>query len=214
MKQKIMESIFSSKIFLYFSPLLKYLVPLGFLKIWQGVYTSWEDAPGDDDVFEGTIWVNKVTYRAKKDLKAYRHNKTLFSTALTQDYILPVAGGMLLPTIKENLCVLDFGGGMGTSYFPLISSIPSPENVEFHIVEGKSICEQGEKFLKGFTKLHFHERLPKLNKNIHIVHAGSSIQYVANWKGLLVDFVNYHPRILILEDLMAGDIPSFITCML
>ena len=180
------------------------------INIWERVYSSWEEAP-DDDVHEGEVWINKVTDRAQEALAAYRSNETVSLAALTQDYILSVAGGMLLSSIKGDLCVLDFGGGMGASYFPLISSIPNPEKVEFHIVEGKTICERSREILGEFTKLHFHKQLPQLAKPVHIVHAGSSIQYVSNWKGLLAEFINYRPHLLILEDLMAGDIPSFIT---
>ena len=43
--------------------------------------------------------------------------------ALNKDYILSLTGAMLLSSIDGNLCVLDFGGGMGVSYLPLISSI-------------------------------------------------------------------------------------------
>ena len=66
MKQKIMEAILTSKNFSCFAPLTKYLVSMGLFNVWKGVYTSWEEAPGDDDVFEGEVWINKVTDRAQK----------------------------------------------------------------------------------------------------------------------------------------------------
>tara|TARA_B100000315_G_scaffold132657_1_gene122152 strand:- start:7513 stop:8283 length:771 start_codon:yes stop_codon:yes gene_type:complete len=181
------------------------------INIWEGVYNSWEEAPGDDDAHEGKVWINKVTDRAQKALVAYRSNETVSLAALTQDYVLSVAGGMLLSSIKGDLCILDFGGGMGASYFPLISSVSHPEKVEFHIVEGKTICKRSREILGDFAKLHFHEQLPPLPRPVHIVHAGSSIQYIADWKGLLAEFADYRPRLLVLEDLMAGNIPSFIT---
>ena len=181
------------------------------INIWEGVYNCWEEAPGDDDVFEGKVWVDKVTSRAQKALTAHRSNETVSLAALNKDYILSVAGAMLLSSIDGNLCVLDFGGGMGASYLPLISSVPDFEKVEFHIVEGKIICERGREILGDFPHLQFHEQFPKLANPVHIIHAGSSIQYVSDWKELLAEFAKYQPRLLVLEDLMAGDIPSFIT---
>ena len=80
------------------------------INIWEGVYNCWEEAPGDDDVFEGKVWVDKVTSRAQKALAAYRSNETVSRAALNKDYILSVAGAMLLSSIDGNLCVLDFGG--------------------------------------------------------------------------------------------------------
>jgi|TARA_B100000959_G_scaffold137420_2_gene144465 putative methyltransferase (TIGR04325 family) len=181
------------------------------INVWEGVYSSWEEAPGDDDVFDGTVWIGKVTDRAQKAVAAYRSSESVSLATLNKDYILSVAGGMLLSSLEDDLRVLDFGGSMAASYFPLIASMPDPDKVEFHIVEGKIICERGKEVLSDFPKLHFHQQLPQLPQPVHIVHAGSSIQYVLDWKGLLAEFTNYRPRLLILEDLMAGDIPSFIT---
>ncbi len=211
MKHKLIEAIFSSKNSSYLFPVIECLVSLRLLNVWEGMYNSWEEAPQDDNTHEGKIWINKVTNQAQEALAAYRSGKNVSLASSTQDYILSLAGGILLSLIEGNLCILDFGGGMGASYFPLISSIPDPEKVEFHIVEVKTICKQGQKILGDFPKLHFHEKLPKLSKPIHIIHAGSSIQYVSDWKGLLAEFINYRPHILILEDLPAGDIPTFIT---
>ena len=209
MIQKILETLFSSKNSFFLSPLIQLLVSLRILSFWEGVYNSWEEAPNDDDIFKGTIWVGQVEDRAKKDIAAYNRCK-IVPPPLILDYILPVVGGMLLPS-KKKLCVIDFGGGMGASYFPLISSIPHPEKIEFHIIEGKKICERGQKILKQFTNLHFHTQLPNLSKTVDIVHAGSSIQYVKNWKLLLKELTDYQPSLLVLEDLMAGNIPSFVT---
>jgi putative methyltransferase (TIGR04325 family) len=100
---------------------------------------------------------------------------------------------------------------MGASYLPLISSVPDFEKVEFHIVEGKIICERGREILGNFAHLHFHEQLPQLASPVHIIHTGSSIQYVSDWGKLLAEFAKYQPRLLVLDDLMAGDIPTFIT---
>ena len=118
---------------------------------------------------------------------------------------------MLLSSSEDSLCILDFGGGMGTSYFPLISSLPDTKKVEFHIVELKTICDLANKILGDFPQLHFHESLPKISKEVDIIHAGSSMQYISDWKGWLDEFVNYRPRILILEDILTGNIPSFVT---
>ena len=210
-KHKLIGAIFTSKVSSYLSPLIELLVSLRFVNVWEGVYSCWEDAPQDDNVLESNISINKVTNQALKNLAAYSSGNNFPLASSTQDYILSLAGGMLLSSSEENLCILDFGGGMGTSYFPLISSLPDPKKVEFHIVELKTICDLAQKILGDFSQLHFYEKLPNLSKPVHIIHAGSSIQYVSNWKDLLAEFANYRPRILILEDILAGEIPSFIT---
>ena len=210
-KHKLIETVFTSKFSSHLSPLIKLLVSLRLVNVWEGIYNSWEDAPRDDSHFEDNIWIKKVTDQAQKNLTAYNSGKNLCLASSTQDYILSLVGGMLLSSSENNLCVLDFGGGMGTSFFPLIASLPDSKKIEFHIVEIKTICEGAQKILGDFSQLYFHEELPKLSKPVSIIHAGSSIQYVSDWKGLLASFIDYQPEILVLEDIMAGDIPSFIT---
>ena len=210
-KHKLVEAIFTSKISPYLSTLIELLVSLRLVNVWEGVYNSWEDAPRDDNDFEDNIWINKVTNQAQKNIKACRSGNNFCLASSTQDHILSLVGGIVLSSSESNLCVLDFGGGMGTSFFPLITSLPDPKKVEFNIVEVKTICDIAQKILGGFPQLYFHEKLPKLSKPVNIVHAGSSIQYISDWKGLLAAFIDYQPEILILEDVMAGDIPSFIT---
>lgn len=179
--------------------------------VWEGVYETWEAAPGDNDVFDDDVWLEKVTQRAKDALAEYRAPSALSPVTRIRDYILPVAASMIWSSCKGKLRVLDFGGGMASSYFPLISSLPDPESVEFHVIEGREICLRSKEILGGFKKLHFYEQQPETSRSFDIVHAGSSIQYVEDWKGLLASLLEYNPKLLVLEDLMAGDIQSFIT---
>ena len=210
-KHRIIEKIFTSKSSKYLSPLIEYLVLAGVLKVWDGVYNSWEEAPENKDVLEEKIWINKVNRQVDNAIAAYGSGECFFLASSTQDFFLSLAAGMLISSIKEDLRILDFGGGMGASYFPLISSVSEPERVDFHIVEVKKICNLGKSKLGKFSKLHFYEKLPELHAPIHIVHAGSSIQYIPDWKGLLSKFVDYRPKFLILEDVPAGKIPTFVT---
>lgn len=179
--------------------------------VWEGIYDSWEKAPGDNDAFDGKVWLGKVTQRAKVAIEEYQTNATVSPVTRIRDYILPVAASMLWSSHGNDLRILDFGGGMAASYFPLISSLPSSDNVEFHVIEGKEICLKSREILGEFKNLHFHHFLPKTSNPFHIVHAGSSMQYVEDWKYLLAKFLEYSPKLLVLEDLMAGDLESFVT---
>jgi putative methyltransferase (TIGR04325 family) len=211
LKHKLIEVVFTSKFSSYLSPLIEFLVFLGVLKVWDGVYNTWENAPQDEDVLEEKIWINKVTTQANNAIAAYRSGENLSLASSTQDFIVSLAGMILLSSTDDDFRILDFGGGMAASYFPLISSVPNPERIEFHVVEVQAICNLGRKLLTEFSNLYFHEKLPELSKPTHIVHAGSSIQYIPDWKGLLSEFVNYRPELLILEDIPTGNIPTFVT---
>jgi putative methyltransferase (TIGR04325 family) len=179
--------------------------------VWEGVYDCWEGAPGDNDAFDDKVWLGKVTQRAQDAIADIRSSATVSPATRTRDYILPVAASMLKSSVEGDLRILDFGGGMAASFFPLISSLSDCESVEFHVVEGKEICIKSWEILSDFKNLHFHQQLPEISSPVHIVHSGSSIQYVEDWKNLLATFIKYSPQLLVLEDLMAGDVRTFVT---
>ena len=44
-----------------------------------------------------------------------------------------------------------------------------------------------------------------------MVHTSSAIQYLENWKDILLKFSKYKPEYISLSDVFAGDIPTFVT---
>ena len=180
-------------------------------KVWEGVYKNWNDAPADDGVFDGDIWIQKVTDRAIKARQDYLSSGTISFGALSHDYVLPVVASMALGSGGKNLKILDFGGGLAASYFPVVAAQPDSKKIEFHVVEGKRVCQQAEEMFRDRPLLHFHDELPKLQDKVHIVHSGSALQYIEDWKGLLARLCGYNPRYLVLADVMAGDIETFVT---
>ena len=93
---------------------MELLVSLGFINVW-------EDAEQDKNIFEEKVWVNKATNQVEKNLTDYRSGNNLRLAPPAQNYILALAAGTLLFSSEDDLQVLDFGGGLGTSYFELIS---------------------------------------------------------------------------------------------
>jgi len=180
-------------------------------KIWEGVYKNWGDAPGDEDVFDGDIWVQKITRRAEEARRDYLAPGSISPAAISHNYVLPVVAGMALGFGNKPLRILDFGGGLAASYFSVVAALPESEKIEFHVVEGKKVCEQARVMFQNEPLLHFHDKLPKLTDPVHIVHSGSALQYIEDWKGLLADLCSYRPCYMVLADVMSGDVETFIT---
>ena len=45
-----------------------------------------------------------------------------------------------------------------------------------------------------------------------IIHIGSTLQYIENWKNLLTTLnERYRPKYFVFSDLLAGDIPTFVS---
>ena len=174
--------------------------------LWEGVYQVWDEAPQDDGVFEEDIWISKITEQAKKDREDLRSIGTL-----SYDYVLPIICAMTVAQNKEILRILDFGGGLGRGFFSLVGSLPLKEKIEFHVVETKAVSEQGQKLFADEPGLFFHDELPQLSDPVHIVHLGSTLQYVDDWISLIRSLASYQPKFLALDDVMAGDIKPFVT---
>ncbi len=175
--------------------------------VWEGVYDSFEKAGGDTNAFDSTQWIDKQIQRVEQLLSEIE-NETLAS----KDYPMPLMAAMLCP-FKEKLSVLDFGGGMGLQYLELISSIPNAENkIIYHVVDGKASIKNRPESLNKFKNLHFHEDLDSLKSIVDILHIGSTLQYIDDWRGLLKVLVDkFNPKYAVFSDFMAGDVPSFVT---
>ncbi|GMQ82799.1 MAG: hypothetical protein BMS9Abin05_2261 [Rhodothermia bacterium] len=178
--------------------------------IWDGIYETFAQSSGDENVFESTIWIKKISERAKESLRAMRAESAVPAVAVNRSYILPVIGA-LVQARRGKLSVLDFGGGLGASYLPTIAGMPAEANVEFHVVEGEAVVKEGRKLFEDYPQLHFYSELPSLDEPIDIVHAGSALHYVEEWKSMLGALVHYAPRYLIFADLPAGNIKTFVT---
>ena len=58
-------------------------------KVWDGVYRSFAEAAGEDTVFEGNVWLDKMVTRASMALSAAQAQGSIPPVAVTVDYALP-----------------------------------------------------------------------------------------------------------------------------
>ena len=69
----------------------------------------------------------------------------------------------------------------------------------------------GNKLFKYNKRIKFLSELPKTVSGIDIIHVGSALQYVENWRKMLKEFVRLKPSYILFTDLQAGDIPTYVT---
>ena len=175
--------------------------------VWEGVFENFTEAGGDPDAFDSDIWIQKQGKKIEKSYKNYLNRNTV-----SKDYPLPLVVAMLLLE-QEKLSILDFGGGMGIQYLDIISKVHDAEKaVKFTIVDGASTLKNVPGFMRKFKNLSYEEDLKNVHGNFDIIHIGSTLQYIEDWKTLLEHFKNkYNPTYFVFSDLMAGDIPSFVS---
>jgi putative methyltransferase (TIGR04325 family) len=178
-------------------------------EIWQGVYLNFVETGGDPNVHEGQVWIEKQVGQAKATIGKYETDATISPVGLTTDYALSYIAATVAKEGKP-LKIIDFGGGLGVSFLPLKSVLPDNQPLEFCVVEGKLICEQGKKLFENYAEISFTEQMPS-TECVDIIHAGSSMHYVDDWIELLKQFSQYTPKFLIFADLPAGDIETFVT---
>jgi len=176
--------------------------------VWEGVFESFAEAQGDLDAFESDIWVQKQKAKIKRALDNLEEGKG----SASKDYPLPVVVSMLLSQ-KPCISILDFGGGMGMQYIDLLGKVYlAKERVTYCVVDGKATIENLPSQMKAFPKLRYVSSLDEVQQKYDIVHIGSTLQYIENWQDLLSTLVSdYQPNYFVFSDLLAGDIPTFVT---
>ena len=98
---------------------------------------------------------------------------------------------------------------MGIGYLTLLESLPEAgARVEYTIVEVPQIEDEGRRLFSG--RVRYVEALPPAGA-FDLVHASSSLQYVADWRLTLRSLGGYGASVMLLSDVFAGPVPSFVT---
>lgn len=179
-------------------------------KVWEGVYESFADVRGDNGVFEQDVWLGKVKDRARAALEMSRSDAAIAPVGETSDYALPVVAA-LAARRGATLRILDFGGGLATSFIPLVKMLPPDQPLEFVIVENERVCSAGRELLSADARIRFRSDIPGAGEPFDIAHCGSSIHYVDEWVEVLNRLVSLKPRFLLFSDLPAADNDTFVT---
>lgn len=177
--------------------------------IWEGIYDSFKECPRCGEGFEGETWANRALERTKRLLEAAKEDKTIPSVVAYRESLLPFL--VALVSEEKKVSILDFGGGLGFTYIPVIYGCLDVRPIDYHIVDTKRICELGRQVFEDDERIHFHESLPQEPQRVDIVHLGSSLQYIEDWRGLINALAGYKPHYILFTDLIAGDIPAYVT---
>jgi len=182
------------------------------MNIWEGIYNSFDECPKSGEGFNSETWIRISIERLNKLLDLSKQNsiippREIFAVRLS---FLPILTA-IMTCKKEKIKILDFGGGLGCTYVQILNGCLNIDLLDYHIVETKKICEVGEKIFESDKKIQFHTTLPYHLQTVDIVHFGSSIQYVEDWKKTLAILKDFNPHYFIFTDLMAGNVKTYAT---
>ena len=179
--------------------------------IWQGVYKSFKDAPSSGPGFSGERWIQNALEKINAARQDTQKKGTVLSVTQYRESLLPLVAAIVLNAF-EGVKILDFGGGVGFSYYQVLHGLPRTENFEFHVVEIDALCKVGKEYFTNEPNIFFHSSPPREEGlSFDIVHMGSSLHYCEQWEELLSRLCRYKPRYFLFTDLPAGDIPTFTT---
>jgi len=162
---------------------------------WKNVaYNSYDELPKNVQSCDNETWTQKQIDRLKnieEGLGAIKDRNTLLIEYVNR-------------FDKNNISILDYGGGIGLSYFSLLPH--TDKTVEYSIAEVSSICDAGK---NANVPIKFYKHIPK--KEFDIVYIRSALQYSENWKKTLSDLVKCNPTYIIFAHLTVGDMPTYLT---
>lgn len=82
--------------------------------------------------------------------------------------------------------------------------------IEFHVVENEQVCRLGREAFPATKELTFHTSIPHLS-DIGIVHLGSVIQYVYDWRSFVKEVTDRQSDYLLFSNAFAGHVPTLVT---
>lgn len=182
------------------------------LKIWEGIYPSFAAAACDaaGNGFSGHTYQQRSNIAIRECLSAVQRKQSVPLFHKQRSTYLPPLVAML-SSQNAKVKILDFGGGLGIGYLTLFESIPGANDlVEYLIVELPEICEEGKRLYEELSPIEFTSDLPD-SQQLNLIHSSSAIQYIEDWSGLLRKLAGYGAEYILLSDVFAGEIDSFVT---
>jgi putative methyltransferase (TIGR04325 family) len=162
-----------------------------------GAWASLDDVPVDNG---GDPWAQTLAPSQFKNLKA------MPTVDRTGHLILP----LLASQFSGSLTVLDFGGsrGNGLSHILKYARRNTAAELSYVLVETPAMCAA----IRDEIEPHYGRvtsEIPSELPSPLIVHAGSSIQYLADYRRTLSDLTNLQPEFFIISQTPMTDVPTY-----
>lgn len=177
--------------------------------IWEGIYKTFKEAPTVGPGFSGNTWKERSLANIENILKLSKEKKTIPEFVVYRESLL----APLLATLtskSKTLKIIDLGGNLGQEFLSIIGSTKI-KNMQYTVIEKEEMCKVGNKLFKKDKRIQFIPNLPASKERVDIIHIGSTLQYIENWKSLFKELVEFEPSYIVFTDLQAGDIPTYVT---
>lgn len=183
------------------------LFRLGLKHVWKGVYDAFDAVPATNTGYQSEKGRERAMNKLRQDWENMRSEPLVRHTAAP----LPLLLASLTLRADRPIRVLDFGGGLGMTFLEVLSCGLAPKAVEYHIKDLPRVCDDGEDFWKDKpSRPFFHQDLPD-GISFDVVHFGSALHYLKDWKDDLLTILKGKPSYLLFVDLPAGKNSTYCT---
>jgi putative methyltransferase (TIGR04325 family) len=173
--------------------------------VWDGIYTHRRDVPTHRAQYTGELLDDMVTTTGRA-LEQWRAGR---KPLLWHDCLAVLAGTAAAG--QPRLSVIDFGGGPGSAFVQLISSLPSRVAVDCLVVDSEETAARGRQLFAADRRIRFATSLTGAPAQPDIIYLNSVLPYIDDYAQLLGQLAALQPRFILLARLAAGDIPTFAT---
>lgn len=174
------------------------------MNIWEGNYKNFNDAKKfkKGKGFLGRRYIT-TQLDGLENCKRYLKKKKKIPSRFTLRYknFLTIVNKYF----KNDVKVLDFGGGYGIGYFFLKQNVK--KKIDYTILEIPSLVNI---LNRKKSKIKYIKNL-NIKKKFDIINCCSVIQYVDNWKLLIDKLCKTKSNYIYFSDLFSGNINSFVT---
>jgi putative methyltransferase (TIGR04325 family) len=168
---------------------------------WEGIYQRLSDVPSQGGAYQDAGLVAAIREMTRRELERPQ--------VTGENLLLPMLVEMIARE-KTPVTVLDFGGGMGIARAQVMGAASHGPSVRFTVVENETIAREG-RALHPAGAIDFVTGVPAAMPDLDILHVNSALQYVDDYRGLLLRLCALRPAWVLLVRLSAGDLPTFAT---
>jgi putative methyltransferase (TIGR04325 family) len=149
--------------------------------LWSGDYKSWNDAKEITEGYDSAHILEKCKtslLKVKNGEAVYERDSVLFDEI---QYSWPLLAGLQRVTLesKGKLCVLDFGGSLGSTYYQNKDFLNTVDELQWSIVEQKNFVACGKEYFED-EQLKFYYTVEEsiLERKPNVLVLSSVLQYL------------------------------------
>ena len=170
--------------------------------VFTGDYASWDEATRNSTGYDAGVILEKTCaalLKVKNGEAAYERDSVLFDKI---QHSFPVLAGLLHAAQAHNgkLCVVDFGGALGSSYFQCRDFLRVVPRIEWLVVEQSAHIACGRKHFES-DQLHFYNTVEECMQSHqpNVLLLSSVLQYLPDPYEILQKLLSHRISHLIID---------------